>query len=72
MAAGHILDGINVASLALMTVVTWQLARSAIVDWLTLVLAIGSAVVLVCFRKANSAWLIVTGAALGIVKGSFG
>ena len=72
MTAGRVLDGINVASLALMTVVTWQLARSAIVDWLTLVLAIGSAVVLLCFRKANSAWLIVTGAALGIVKGSFG
>ena len=70
--AGHVLDGINVASLALMTVVTWQLARSAIVDWLTLVLAIGSAVVLLCFRKANTAWLIVAGAALGIVKSVFG
>ena len=27
--AGHILDGINVAPLALMVVVSWQLARSA-------------------------------------------
>src|SRR5579871_2789959 len=30
--AGHIVDGINVASLALIGVVTWQLGRAAIVD----------------------------------------
>ena len=30
--AGAVLDGVNVASLALMSVVTWLLARSAIVD----------------------------------------
>ena len=30
--AGAFLDGVNVASLALMAVVTWQLGRSAIVD----------------------------------------
>ena len=41
--AGALLDGVNVASLALMAVVTWQLARAAIVDWQTLALAIWSA-----------------------------
>ena len=70
--AGHILDGINVASLAPMTVVTWQLARAAVIDWLSLALAIGSAVVLLCFRKVNSVWLIASGAALGILKGGLG
>ena len=30
--AGAALDGVNVASLALMAVVTWQLARAAVVD----------------------------------------
>jgi chromate transporter len=66
--AGHILDGINVASLALMVVVTWQLTRSAVVDWLTLLPAIGSALILLRFRNANSAWLVLGAGVLGIAK----
>ena len=63
--AGAFLDGVNVASLALMAVVSYQLARSAIVDWLTVTLAIASAVLLLRFR-INSAWLVLAGAAAGI------
>jgi len=61
--AGAALDGINVASVALMTLVTWQLARSALVDWVTLALAVLSAALLFRFPRLNSAWL-VTGAGL--------
>lgn len=63
--AGAFLDGVNVASLALMSVVSYQLGRSAIVDWVTLGLAIASAVLLLRFR-INSAWLVLGGAVLGI------
>jgi len=56
--AGAALDGINVASLALMAVVTWQLARSALVDWTTVALLLGSAALLFRFPRLNSAWLI--------------
>ncbi len=63
--AGAFLDGVNVASLALMLVVTWQLGRSALVDWLTLALAFASAVLLIRWR-ANSAWLVLGGAVVGI------
>jgi chromate transporter len=35
--AGAVLDGVNVAAVALIAVVTWQLFRSAVVDWTTLV-----------------------------------
>jgi len=66
--AGAILDGINVASLALMAWVTWQLARSAILDWLTLGLALVSAVLLFRFNGLNSAWLVLGAGLLGIVK----
>ena len=38
--AGAFLDGVNVASLALMAVVTWQLGRAAIFDVTTVLLAI--------------------------------
>jgi len=63
--AGAFLDGVNVASLALMAAVSYQLGRSAIVDWVTIVLAIASAVLLLRFR-INSAWLVLGGAAFGI------
>ena len=58
------LDGVNVASLALMAVVTWQLGTVALVDWPTIGLAIVSAMVL--FRyEINSVWLVLGGALAG-------
>jgi len=63
--AGAFLDGVNVASLALMAAVSYQLGRAAIVDWVTIVLAIASAVLLLRFR-INSAWLVLGGAILGV------
>ena len=53
------------ASLALMAAVSYQLGRSAIVDWLTIAVAISSAVLLLRFR-INSVWLVLGGAAIGI------
>jgi chromate transport protein ChrA len=41
--AGGFLDGVNVASLGLMAVVTWQLARAALVDAVTAGLGLGGA-----------------------------
>lgn len=66
--AGAALDGINVASLALMTLVTWQLARSALVDWITFALAVPSALLLFRFRHLNSAWLIAAAGLVGAVR----
>jgi chromate transporter len=66
-AAGAFLDGVNAASLALMIVVTWQLASAAIVDWITIALASGTGILLVRY-KLNSAWLVAAGAAVGLVK----
>ena len=61
------LDGVNVALLALMAVVTWQLGPVALVDWLTVSLAVDAAVWLLCYR-VNSTWLILGGAALGLSR----
>lgn len=60
-----LLDGVNVASLALMAAVAWQLARSAVVDWLTALLAGTAALVLIRFRL-NSAWLVPGGGLGGL------
>lgn len=63
--AGALLDGVNVASLALMAEVTWLLARSAVTNGWTAALALVSLALLVRFR-ISSVWLIAAGAALGL------
>lgn len=63
--AGAFLDGINVASLALMAAVSYELGRASIVDWITLSIALASVVLLLRFR-VNSAWLVLGGALIGI------
>jgi chromate transporter len=62
--AGAVLDGVNVAALALIAVVTWQLFRAAVVDWTTLVLAGLSFFLLIRYR-VNSVWLVLAGAVIG-------
>jgi chromate transporter len=61
---GAFLDGVNVAALALMAVVAWQLGGAALRDPLTIALAAGSTVLLLRYR-VNSAWLILGGAVIG-------
>jgi chromate transporter len=65
--AGALLDGVNVTSLALMGAVTFQLTRAALVDWLTLILALAAALLLLRF-KLNSAWLVAGGGIAGLIK----
>jgi len=62
--AGAFLDGVNVASLALMAVVGVQLGRAAIVDVPTALLAVASAAALFRWR-INSAWLVLGGGLAG-------
>jgi chromate transporter len=62
--AGAVLDGVNVASLALMTVVSVQLGAAALVDPLTIGIGLIALLLLVRFR-VNSAWLVLGGAIAG-------
>lgn len=64
--AGAFLDGLNVASLALMAVVTWQLSQAALIDWVTVMLVIFSTIMLISLR-INSAWLVLGGAIIGLL-----
>lgn len=63
--AGAFLDGVNVGAWALMAAVTLFLARAAVIDFTTLLLAISSAVVLIRYR-VNSAWLVLGGGLIGL------
>lgn len=64
--AGGFLDGVNAASLGLMAGVTYTLARNTLIDWLTVVVAIMSAIALICFR-INSVWLVMAGGGIGLI-----
>jgi chromate transporter len=68
--AGAFLDGVNAASLALMAVVSYQLARASLVDAITVSLALASAILLLRFRT-NSAWLVLGGAVVGVAAKYF-
>jgi chromate transporter len=64
--SGAALDGLNVAAVALMAGVTWQLGRDAITSVATALLAAGTLAVLLVWRP-NPAWLIAAGIGVGLV-----
>lgn len=64
--AGIALDGVNVASLALMGVVTLQLGREVMAGIPAVGIFLVSAVLLFRFR-INSVWLVLGGAVLGLL-----
>ena len=64
---GGFLDGVNAASLGLMAGVTYILARTALVDSLTSVLAVLSVIAVFRFN-INSAWLVLIGGAIGLLS----
>ncbi|MEX0268516.1 chromate transporter [Leptolyngbyaceae cyanobacterium UHCC 1019] len=64
--ASGFLDGVNAASMGLMASVTYVLARTALVDWVTIAVAILSAIAVFRF-KINSAWLVFVGGMIGFL-----
>ena len=65
------LDGLNAAAVALMVGVTWFLARDAVVDVPTALLAAASLVALLRW-DVNPVWLMAVGAAVGLAAGRLG
>ena len=67
---GSFLDGINIASLSLMTAVTFQLGQASLVDLPTILIGLISLGLLLRF-KLNSTWLIASGAVAGLLISVF-
>ncbi len=67
--ASAFLDGVNVASMALMCAVSWQLARASLTDAATITLALASLFLLLRYRL-NSIWLVLIGAVMGLIMNS--
>jgi chromate transporter len=59
------LDAVNVASIAIIVAICYQMGRDSITDWRTIVIAIISLTVVFGFRKVNSALVVIGGAGLG-------
>lgn len=66
LTAGAFLDGVNAGSLALMTVVTWQLAKATLVDPMSVVLLAASLILLVKLHF-NSMGLVLGAALVGLL-----
>ncbi len=64
--AAPFLDGVNVAALALMAVVTFELASEVLEGWYTISLFFIGAAVLIRFNP-NSAWLVLAGIGAGLL-----
>ena len=59
------LDGVNVASVAIIATICIEFGRGTITDWRTVLIAIAAFIVTFGFRKVNSAWIILGGALMG-------
>ncbi|HMO95375.1 MAG TPA: chromate efflux transporter [Tepidiformaceae bacterium] len=68
--AAPFLDGVNVAALALMMVVTFRLAGQVLDGWYTITLFFIGAAILIRFNP-NSAWLVLAGIAAGLLHAAF-
>ena len=66
--AHPLLDGLNVASLSLMAVVTWRLGEASLSNGCAIGVTLVALVLLIRFN-VNTTWLIVGGAALGLLQG---
>lgn len=59
------LDGVNVASVAVIAAVCWQMGRESIVDWRTIAIAVISISILLFKPKTNSAYIVLFGSLAG-------
>lgn len=64
---GNALDGINIASLILMAIVSIKLGITSIIDILTVVIFISSLFTIIKLR-INSAWVIIAGGIIGLIS----
>lgn len=63
--ASAFLDAVNVASVAIIVTVCYQMGKETITDWRTVIIAVTSLAVVFGFKKINSALIVLGGAGLG-------
>ncbi len=61
------LDAVNVASIAIIVAICYQMGKSSVSDWRTIVIAVASLTIVFGFRKTNSALVVIASSGLGYV-----
>lgn len=59
------LDAVNIAAVAVILAVVFEMAKDTLTDWRTIVIAVLSLVIVFAFKKMNSAFIVLGGAVLG-------
>lgn len=65
------LDAVNVASVAIIAAICYQMGKESIIDWRTALIGILSITLVLVFKKTNSALIVIGGATLGYVLTTF-
>lgn len=61
------LDAVNVASVAMILAVCYQMGKETITDWRSITIALISIVIVFKFKKINSTFIVLSGALLGFL-----
>lgn len=61
------LDAVNVASIAIIIYVCYEMAKDSISDWKTILIALICFLIMIFYRKINSAWIVLLGAFSGYI-----
>lgn len=61
------LDAVNVASVAVIIAVCYEMGKESITDWKTIVIALASLILIFGFRKVNSAFVVLGGSLAGFL-----
>lgn len=61
------LDAVNVASVAIIVAVCFEMGKEAITDWRTVLIAVASIIIVLKFKKINSAFVVLGGALAGYI-----
>ncbi|MBK7310070.1 MAG: chromate efflux transporter [Sphingobacteriaceae bacterium] len=59
------LDAVNIASVAIIVFVCYQMGKDTIADWRTIAIALTSIIVTFAFKKVNSVFIVIGGSTLG-------
>lgn len=61
------LDAVNIASIAIIINICYEMAKDSIADWKTIIIAVLCIILMFTFKKINSAWIVMLGAFLGYI-----
>ena len=69
---GYFLDSVNIAAVAVMTSVLFEMGKDTLTDWRAITIAILSFAVTFGIKKVNAVWIVIGGAFLGYLLNFIG